>query len=70
MAQAEPAEMDTHVRTIVRQEVDAAVERLREEFAKGEAMHTQPVICHADHNRNELKRSVSFKSDKDQETGE
>ena len=56
VAQAEPAEMDAHVRTIVRRDVDAAVERLRREFAKGEAMHIQAARGHAQNEYDPLKQ--------------
>lgn len=51
MMQTEPAELDARVRMIVRQEVDAAVERLRREFAERETMLIQAFKGH-------LERSV------------
>ena len=41
--QTEPAELDARVRMIVRQEVNAAVERLRREFAERETMLIQAI---------------------------
>ncbi len=54
--QTEPAELDAQVRMIVRQEVDAAVERLRKEFAERETMLIQAFEDRAEEERNQHER--------------
>ena len=54
--QTEPAELDARVRMIVRQEVDAAVERLRREFAEREAMLIQAIEGHVEEERSQHDR--------------
>lgn len=45
-----------HVQEAVREEVDAAVERLRKEYEKREAMLMSAVMSHAERERDLLER--------------
>ena len=54
--QANTAVWRAYVQEAVREEVDAAVERLRKEYEKREAMLMSAVMSHAEHERDLLER--------------
>lgn len=54
--QDEAAPVDARIQAAVRQEVDAAVERLRKEFAKRESMLMAAVMSHAERERDLVHR--------------
>lgn len=54
--QANTAVWRAHVQEAVREEVDAAVERLRKEYEKREAMLMSAVLSHAERERDLLER--------------
>ena len=56
MTQTEHAELEARVRMIVKLEVDAAVERLRREFAERETMLIQALKGHIDGECDHLER--------------